>query len=235
VADADGTGARVLFDCAAPCGWSDHPAWSPDGRTIAFVSADHVGDVDSLAYIDLLNVATGEHRHLLQAPKLAWCYVPRWAPDGARLVVECDTFQTARYDEEHANARTIGVVDTTAGTPAFEPLLPWSSWAQYPDWHPSENRIVFQLPTDLGEPTGAADIALLDPASSEQTVITHFGPTGGWAIQPTWTPDGSAITFVAEDVVRTHPNAASIAADGTGLQRMRDAYYRTHPRLRPTP
>ena len=50
--------------------------------------------------------------------------------------------------------------------------------------------------------------------------------------QPTWTPDGSTIIFVAEDVVRSHPNAALEKRDGTGLTRLSDEYFRTHPRLR---
>ena len=39
--------------------------------------------------------------------------------------------------------------------------------------------------------------------------------------------------FVAEDLVRTHPNAAWIDADGGGLERMTDEYFRTHPRQQP--
>ena len=236
VVNADGTGARKLYDCQAPCGWSDQPAWSPDDRTIAFVSADHVGEVDSVAYVDTIDVQTGEHRRILQAPKLAWCYVPRWAPDGHRLVIECDIFKTARFDEDEVTARTVGIVDTTASKPAFRPLLPWGSWAEYPDWHPTDDRIVLQVPTDREQPLDEADIAVLDASRrSDLRVLTAFGPRGGWAIQPSWTPDGQAITFVAEDVVRTHPNVATIAADGSALRRLTDDVRRTHPRLRPVP
>jgi Tol biopolymer transport system component len=235
IVNADGSGARRLFDCQAPCGWSDDPSWSPDDRTIAFVSADHDGDVDSLAYVETIDVETGDHRRVRQAPPLAWCYVPRWAPDGHRLVVECDTFKTARFDDEDVTAATIGIVDTTAAKPAFEPLLPWSSFALYPDWHPTEDRVVFQVPTSLDRPLDEADIAVMDIDDGKPTVLTSFGPGGGWGIQPTWTPDGMSIVFVGEDIVRSHPAIATIAADGTGLERLVDDVRRTHPRLRPTP
>ena len=56
----------------------------------------------------------------------------------------------------------------------------------------------------------------MSTAGGEPRILTDFGPNGGWAIQPSWTPDGESISFVAEDVVRSHPNAATIAADGTG-------------------
>ena len=102
-----------------------------------------------------------------------------------------------------------------------------------PDWHPTDDRIVFQLPTDVSQPSDEADVAVVDLANSEPVVLTHFGDKGGWAIQPTWAPDGEGIWFVAEDLVRTHPNAAWINADGTGLERMIDEYVRTHPRQQP--
>ena len=42
------------------------------------------------------------------------------------------------------------------------------------------------------------------------------------------------MTFVAEDTIRTHPNIAVVASDGTGLERTSDVYFRTHRPLRPT-
>ena len=83
-------------------------------------------------------------------------------------------------------------------------------------------------------PFDAADIHVLDLAAGEPRRLTTFGEDGGWAIQPAWTPDGAGITFVAEDLVRSHPNYASIRSDGTDLERLSDRYFRTHPRLRPT-
>lgn len=235
IVNADGGGARKLFDCAAPCGWADHPAWSPDDRSIAFMSAEHVGATDSTSFLEVIDVASGRRRTVLAAPKLAWFYVPRWAPDGRRIVVEADRFATARFDEQTVTASTIGIVDISAAKPTFRPLLPWSSFATYPDWHPSADRIVLELPTRIDAPFDAADIALLDlHGGADPVTITSFGPGGGWAIQPSWNPDGSTISFVAEDVIRTHPNVAIIKPDGGGLKRLTDSFFRTHPRLRPT-
>jgi Tol biopolymer transport system component len=236
IVKANGSGAQKLYDCAAPCGWADHPAWSPDDRAIAFESADHVGAVDSTSSLEIIDVATRKRRALLRAPDLAWFYGPRWSPDGTRIVVEADRFATARFDEERVTASTVGIVDLTAASPEFDALMPWTSFAVYPDWDPTGNWIALQLPTRIDAPFHAADIAILDLDGTRDPVfVTSFGPTGGWGIQPTWTPDGSTITFVAEDVVRSHPNAALVKRDGTGLTRLSDEYFRTHPRLRPTP
>ena len=40
----------------------------------------------------------------------------------------------------------IGIVDLDDADPEFTLVLPWTSRATYPDWHPPDDRIVFQLP-----------------------------------------------------------------------------------------
>ena len=234
IANADGTDAREVYDCADPCGWADHPAWSPDDRTLAFMTATHVGDADSTSALEVLDLATGDRRTVLAAPDLAWFSVPRWAPDGDRLVVEADRYATARFDEEDVTASTIGIVDLTQDTPAFEPLVPWDSFATYPDWSPDGARIVLQLPESPADHGGPSDVHVLELSGGVTLQLTDLAAGGGWGIQPTWTPDGSHVIFVAEDTIRTHPNIAVVASDGTDLERTSDGYFRTHPRLRPT-
>jgi Tol biopolymer transport system component len=234
VANADGTGVVELYDCASPCGWADHPAWSPDDRTIAIMTATRVGDVDSTSALELIDVLTGSRRTVLSAPDLAWFYVPRWSPEGDRIVVEATRFATARFDEERAMAGTVGIIDLKQDVPTFDSLLPWESFAAYPDWSPGGTRIVFSLPAPADDHDGPADLSILDLGTGTTMQLTHFAEGGGWAIQPSWTPDGSQVIFVGEDVVRTHPNVALIGGDGHGLTRLADSFFRTHPRMRPT-
>lgn len=69
------------------------------------------------------------------------------------------------------------------------------------------------------------------------TPITSQEAIGGFALQPTWTPDSSRIIFTfgrGGDV--GNPQAAFIAEDGSGFEVVpTGASVRTHPRLRPTP
>ena len=95
-------------------------------------------------------------------------------------------------------------------------------------------------PVDLQKLAEEAEIladTTMDPNGKRVTEITSVAGTGGFGLQPTWTPDGSRIIFTfgaGGDV--GHPQAAFIAEDGSGLEPVpSDAPVRTHARLRPIP
>ena len=79
------------------------PAWSPDGRTIAFVSARHEDwDLDMASDVYLVDAAGGEPRRLTQGGGSMGGL--SWSPDGSRIAVQR---YPAVYDdpEEHAGRR----------------------------------------------------------------------------------------------------------------------------------
>ena len=77
----------------------------------------------------------------------------------------------------------------------------------------------------------------MDADGTHVTQVTSPSATGSFALQPTWTPDGSRIIFTyGPDGDVGAPEAAFVKPDGSGLDRVpADGFVRTHPRLRPTP
>lgn len=113
----DGSGARALLDHAA------QPAWSPDGRSLAFVAEDQLKVVD---------LATGKIRVIVTG----FVNLPAWSPDGARI-----TYQQSRGGRDQ-----IYIVnsDGTNGRRAFAS----SSFDYAPSFSPDGARLVFRHDPD---------------------------------------------------------------------------------------
>jgi Tol biopolymer transport system component len=115
-------------------------------------------------------------------------------------------------------------------------LTDWSMFANYPDWRPGFNEVVFST-YGLGEFPATDDQSNLYTINSDGsglTALTSFGRAEQRATQPTWTPDGSRIIFalVGQRADFDNPrHAAFIEADGSDLTDI--GVVATHPRLRP--
>ena len=232
VGDPDGSNARRVFDCAAPCIEAEDPAWSPDGRTLAFATWG-----PQPASLALLDLATGSVSIILTIEHGSDGYRgPRWSPDGRRIVLEHQTW-TGGADDRLVDT-TIGIVDLDAKVPEFTPLTKPETWATYPDWHPTDDRIVFSTRPWTALKDGPSNLYTILPDGSGLAALTTFGPGETRAVQPTWLPDGSGVIFTAvEGTGFGDPTMAVINADGSGLRSATTSgpMFGTHPRLRPTP
>ena len=83
-ANADGTDRRQAVTCEPPCHHLDNPAWSPDGTQIAFSRVDVVDDTFRGAVIEVIDVASGARRTVIETPLPELVEYPRWSPDGSR-------------------------------------------------------------------------------------------------------------------------------------------------------
>src|SRR5919197_1677742 len=88
------------------------PAWSPDGRWIAFVTWTRDGG-------HLWKVATAGGRPVALTPASALYLQPAWSPDGKRIVVVRSPAQTVREQGGFQGAAELVWVSAAGGAPAL--------------------------------------------------------------------------------------------------------------------
>jgi Tol biopolymer transport system component len=216
--DADGAGATELFSCERTCANVQDGAWSPDGKEIAFMTAETVdGETTERSAILAVDVNSGSVRTITEdtAGKV-WFFHPRWSPDGSELVVEKDTFASTLLDEESVSSTELLVVAANGrGSPRSI-----ATGFTDPDWS-AQNAIVAVQDGNL---------VTMQPDGSEQVSLTSSGDAADAAIQPTFTPDGEAIIFTWDG---SPPTGAAISRDGANLTRLGGGILMTHPRVQP--
>jgi Tol biopolymer transport system component len=173
MAQADGTAPVSLAENRA--GWfAARPAWSPDGKWIAFVgTAEGQG-----AHVSVLDPATRAQRQLTSMAVVRWSSLT-WSPDSQRLA----------FAAERGADVWVYEVGLDGGEPT--PLVEGFS----PAWSPDGTRLAFG-----SERTGALEVfsARVDGSDVRQLTTTTsqvLRRTGSWA--PVWSPDGSRIAFAS--------------------------------------
>ena len=162
-----------------------HPAWSPDGRQLAFS-----GLAGGLSDLFLYDLSAGKLRKLTDD---AFTDLhPSWAPDGQRLVFSTDRFSTT-LDVLRFGEYEIGTVDVASGRAtrlfAFEGARHIS-----PQWS-RDGAVYF-----VADPDGVPDVYRHDVASGRTTRVTRLmtGVTGITAASPALAvaADGSRLAVV---------------------------------------
>ena len=166
-----------------------HPRFSPDGRTLAFLSdrrtiveeeptrsgAD-AKDREDVEQVHLLPLDGGEARRLTDMPRGVKSF--DWSPDGTRLVV-VSTSHGATYEEDQAR-RGLGRKREPGAPP------------------PSDYRFIDRLEYMLNGAGFTYDrschLWLVDAATGAATRLTDGPVPDG---EPAWSPDGRRIAFTS--------------------------------------
>jgi len=110
------------------------PAWSPDGRTIAYIS-----DESNSYQLKLYDVTTKNERTLRLGDGISFYYQPVWSPDSKHIAYTDNKKQVWILNVESGISRVVdkGMYEdpNTQITPRWSPDSQWITWARDLDNH----------------------------------------------------------------------------------------------------
>jgi len=193
---AGGTPRQLTFSERGENG----PQWSPDGRSLAFLSS-RGSATDAKTQLWILPMDGGEGYQLTTSKENVTGF--EWSKDGSRIAFlsvdtlpKTDEAKTARRDdpqvfEENFRLSHAWVIDV-ATKRASEVAHGNLTVSGAPSWSPDGTRLAFQAaPTTMIRDT-RSDIYIVTIADRSLTKITTK-PEAGSA--PAWSPDGKTIAF----------------------------------------
>jgi len=228
---ADGTRPPVQLTTAPQS--STSPRWSPDGRSIAFLSARPTGGDpppdQPRNQVWVLPMSGGEPRRVTSLLNGVQSFA--WSPDGTRLLCVSRTgpSDTAKSPSDvrhyrHANYKFndtgwfddkrahIFVVDAASGRATQ--ITSGDDWNDAdPQWSPDGKKIAF-----VSDRTGREfdesrnrDVWVIDAAGGPLTKAADRPQPDS---SPRWSPDGRTIAFVSANEERAHPKIWLVPAGG---------------------
>jgi TolB protein len=191
---ADGTADSELFlvpsagghvvQLTHNTGLDADPAWSPDGKSLAYC---HAASANGAPDIYLIN-ADGTDIHSLTSNPANDCE-PQWSPNGRWIAFASDRRGPGRS--------AIFKIRATGGRP--QQITPTRLDAGDPDWAPSGDRLAFE------SHVSSAHSSLYTIAASGTGLrrLTH-GPTTENDLFPSYSPNGRLITFFSDRTGQEH-------------------------------
>jgi Tol biopolymer transport system component len=223
VVGADGRGLRNLTrsSCTGLCVSNEEPAWSPDGKRIAFVRT--IGPVPPgrqprIVGIFVMNADGTRVRQLTQrrGASVTEDHAPSWSPDGKRIALAA-----VNITAKPAGASVIYVINADGSQPRTVRTMPhgWPG-AGAPSWSPDGKRILYSTYCWFGtcgqRPTGAQLFSVGADGKSPRQLTR----VAGNAIGGRWSPDGRKIVFVRNPRVGPTGEVYTMNSDGSSLRRV---------------
>jgi Tol biopolymer transport system component len=196
------------------------PAWSPDGRRIAFKTAQFGSN--QLAIMD----ADGSNEALLTRTFRFSEGQPSWSADAKKLIY--------RRTPENPLVQNgdIWVLDIEASrgdptNPVTQPVLVLAGDDRYPTFSPDSTKIAFRHGDDLIEPSGDEEVYVMD---ADGTNVRRLTSNADFDSAPAWSPDGRRLAFENAPGASLQPGVEPhekdiyvMDADGTNVRRLTDS------------
>ncbi|MFN2444825.1 MAG: prolyl oligopeptidase family serine peptidase [Vicinamibacterales bacterium] len=172
------------------------PAWSPDGRWLAFIS-----DRSGKRQVYRLRLEGGDAQQLTTAEEDVSAFA--WSPDNTRIAYSMTDavaeerkardkkYGEFRIEDQDRRMAHLHVVDVLSG--ATQPLTSGPFVVGNFDWSPDATKIAFDHRISSDPADGAsADISVVTLSTGERTVVVDQpGPDAN----PRWSPDGRQLAF----------------------------------------
>jgi len=208
---------------------STAPAWSPDGRRLAFGS-----DRADKRQIYLIDPSGGEAEKLTSSEEGAGSF--KWSPDGSTIAFTSTDPAGAALKERE---KTYGQFDVIGqehrmthlyvievATKGVRRLTNGSFTVGSFDWSPDGRQIAFDHRINSDNANGGtADISVVTVADGKiRPLVTQNGPD----TSPVWSPDGSRIAFESAmanpSFFYTNSVIATVAASGGAIENLSAAF-----------
>jgi Tol biopolymer transport system component len=213
-ANTDGT--EVIQLSTGPA--DSEPAWSPDGRRIAFTRGGEAAGI----YIMTAEGANPVRRAVAGTS-------PTWSPDGQWIAFAC------REENASSSAAICKVRTEVDGTAPVMIMTTAHAVVLNPAWSPDGARIAFSSDWILND--FWLDTWVMSADGTRATVLRDHDPQPlDDQLQPAWSPDGERLALVACPTTWSYCDAGSVKvmnADGSGLVFLTRAAGYAHPTWSP--
>ena len=221
LAHADGSEPHILLDDRQAGSDPGTPAWSPDGREIAFAMKPAGATDENESEIYVIRQDGGDLRRLTRTP--GDDSHPHWAADGQRIF-----FNSARATPDLKADWSRQWIDIYSMRPDGTDVRR-HTWCKaictYPVPSPDGRWVVHRKVV----PGPGLDWEQAPRNSNSEVFLTRLDGSGNWNLSndqhfdgwPTWTPDGRWVLFASgRGGVANSGQVYRIRPDGTGLQRI---------------
>ena len=194
---SDGSDVRRITDSV---GDNEKPDWSPDGRSLIFVS-DRADYPNGVGLYRIRSDGSGGLKRLTHLPSGSeWQELARYSPDGKWIEYTEYRVPSSTNPDPYTDESAL-MIARADGSDARQ-VTPWAIGAADADWSPDGHRLVFAA--RLASNAYIQSILVVDSDGTHLQQLTHDdGLTGGGdnvryqeSFNSVWSPDGTRILFV---------------------------------------